>query len=117
MRLHSSPQDHGFEPFQASIDWWRFANSGLNTSFVSIGNEWLAFMGRRVNESLHLWQEVAGAKTPQAIWVAYSHFWQKAVEDYWNAYAPFARFSGTSLEDLTVGQPPREEASLHAKAA
>ena len=107
------PQDHGFGSWQPNMGWWTTANN----SFVSISTEWQAFVGRRVKENLHLWQELAGAKTPQAIWAAYSDFWQKAVEDYWNEYASFTKSSGTSLEDLTADHHARKEASLHARAA
>jgi hypothetical protein len=112
-RLPQCSQDQGFGFWQPNMGGWTIPNS----SFVSIGTEWWAFVGRRVKENLHLWQELAGAKTPQSIWAAYSDFWQRAVEDYWNEYATFAKFSGTSLENLMSELHAREEPSLHARAA
>ena len=39
-----------------------------------------------MEEDLHLWQELARARAPEALWSAYREFWQKAFEDYWNEY-------------------------------
>ena len=114
---HHKLQDQGSGFWQPNIDWWAFANSHLNNSFIGVSNEWQAFIVRRVQEDLHLWQDLANAKTPQAFWTAFISFWQRAVEDYWTEYATFAKMSRTPLEDLTNGQPAREETSPRAKVA
>ena len=117
MRTHRNPQAQDFSFCQPSFSWWTSANSRLHNSFVTINDEWQAFMGRRMKEDLHLWQELGGAKTPQAMWSAYSGFWQKAVEDYWKEYATLAKISGTLLEDITAGHEASEGPLPHAKAA
>jgi len=51
---------------------------------MTISNEWQA-LSRRVKEDLHLWQQLAGARTSEAMWSAYMGFWQEAAEDYCEA--------------------------------
>jgi hypothetical protein len=86
-------------------------------SFIEMSDESQAFMSRRVKEALHLWQRLAGAKTPEAMWSAYMGFWQKAAEDYWSEYVTFTKLSGTLVSDMTAGQQASEPALPHAQAA
>jgi hypothetical protein len=60
-----SPQAQDCSLWQPSFGWRTSAISRLHNSFVIMRDEWQAFMGRRMNEDLHLWQELASAKTPQ----------------------------------------------------
>jgi hypothetical protein len=117
MGTHHKPQEQGLAFWQPDLGWWTSANSRLHTSFVARSDEWQAFVGHRVREDLNLWQELAGAKTPDAIWSAYAEFWQKAVEDYWKEYATFCKFSGTLVADIAAGQPACEGAPPLARAA
>jgi hypothetical protein len=112
-----SPQAQDCSLCQPSFGWWASAISRLHNSFVIMSDEWQAFMGRRMNEDLHLWQELASAKTPHAIWSAYSGFRQKAVEDYRKEYATLAKISRTLPEDITAVHEASEGPLPHANAA
>jgi len=99
------------------LNRWKSANSRMHDSFVAMSDEWQAFIGRRMKQDLHLWQDLAGAKTPDAIWSAYAGFWQKAVEDYWQEYAAFTKLSGSLVPHMAVGPEAREGMFPQAKAA
>jgi hypothetical protein len=116
MRAHHSPQAQDFSPWQPN-GWRTYVISRLHTSFVTMSEDWQGSMGRRMNEDLHLWQELAGAKSPHAMWSAYSGSWQEAVADYWKEYATLAKISGTLIEDITAVHETSEGPSSHAKAA
>jgi len=117
MRTHDKLQNQGFAIWQPDSSWWTSATSRLHNSFIAMSDEWQTFMGRRVKEDLHLWQELAGAKTPEAMWSAYMSFWQKAVGDYWKEYATFTTLSGALVSDMTAGPQACEAALPHAQAA
>jgi hypothetical protein len=65
MRTHHKPLDQGFALWQPDLGWLKIANAQLHHSFVAITGEWQAFVGRRVQEDLRLWEELAGAKAQQ----------------------------------------------------
>jgi len=117
MRTHDKLQNQGLAIWQPDFSWWTSATSGMHNSFIAMSDEWQAFMGRRVREDLHLCQELAGAKTPEAMWSAYMSFWQKAVEDYCREYATFTTLSGALASDMRAGPQASEPALPHAQAA
>ena len=59
MRTHYKPLDQGFVLGQPDLDWLRVANARMYDSFVEVTDEWQAFVGRRVEADLHLWQDHA----------------------------------------------------------
>src|SRR5262245_49400954 len=82
MRTHHKPLEQGFVLWPPAWDWLRLANVRCYDGCVAISDEWLAFLGRRVEEDLQLGEELASAPGPEALWAAYRKFWQKAFEDY-----------------------------------
>jgi|SRR5262245_27570333 len=118
MRTHHKPLDHGFVLWQPDWDWLQVANARLHDGFVATSAEWQAFVSRRVEEDLHLWEELAAAKAPEALWSAYREFWLKAFEDYWNEYltlgqlyAKVATSGTTASQHLSQGAFPRSKAA------
>jgi hypothetical protein len=73
------------------FDWWTMASpwalsEKLCKNYFELTSEWQAFVGHRLQEDLHLLQELASAKATDGMWNAYCRFWRKAVEDYAAAY-------------------------------
>jgi hypothetical protein len=93
MATQHNDQDWGFPLWRPDFSWWTSANTRLHDNFVTFSDAWQAFLGRRVQEDLHLWQGLTAAKTLPAAWTAYSDFWRKAVEDYWSEYATLTKLS------------------------
>jgi hypothetical protein len=86
--------------------------------FVEVTDEWQAFVGRRVEADLHLWQDLARDKAPETLWSVYEKFWQKAFEDYWNEYLALGQLSAEVVTSRTSGpQQCSKGGFLHAKAA
>ena len=118
MPTQRNAQDWGFPLWRPDFSWWTSTNTSLHNNFVTFSNEWQAFLGRRVQEDLRLFQQLAAARTPPAVWTAYSDFWQKAVEDYWSEYATLIKLSGDfATSAVPVAQQASESASQYAKAA
>jgi len=63
MRPHHKPRHPSPAFWQPDFSWWISAN-------VAMSDEWQAIVGRRVKEDLDLRQELASAKTPEAIFGA-----------------------------------------------
>jgi Phasin protein len=86
-------------------------NTKLRESYVSLSDEWQAFVGRRTKEDLRLLQQLASAKAPEEMWSVYASFWQKAVEDYWQGYATIVKLaSGLISSDTAATQQAFEQA-------
>ena len=118
MRTQRNAQDRGIPLWRPDFNWWTSTNTTLHDSFVAISTECQAFLGRRVQEDLRLFQKLSAAKTPPAVWTAYSDFWQKAVEDYWSEYATLTKLSGDfATSAVSVAHQASESASQYAKAA
>ena len=118
MRTHHKPSDQGFVLWQPDWDWLRVANARLQDGFVATSAEWQAFVGRRVEEDLHLLEELAAAKAPEALWSAYQEFWQKAFEDYWNEYLTLSQLYAKVLTSrATASQHLPQGSFRQAKAA
>jgi len=90
-------------------DWWTHATTGwaaANESAhrvcVEIAAEWQSFAGRRLEEDLHLLQELTSAKAPEEAWNAWSQFWQKAAEDYGTEYSTLAKLAAGSIPTSSV---------------
>jgi hypothetical protein len=85
---------------------------------LDITGEWQAFVGRRVQEDLRLWEELAGAKAPAELWSAYTKFWQTAVEDYRHEYLTLSNlYAEAATSGTTAQQQASEAALLYPKAA
>lgn len=118
MRTHYKPLDQGFVLGQPDLDWLRVANARMYDSFVEASDEWLAFVGRRVEADLHLWQDLARAKAPEALWSVYGKFWQKAFEDYCNEYLTLTQLYAEAVTSRpSTPQPGSKGGFLRAKAA
>jgi hypothetical protein len=118
MRTHYKPLDQGFVLGQPDWDWLRVANARMYDSFVEVTDEWQAFVGRRVEADLRLWQDLARAKAPEALWSIYGKFWQKAFEDYWNEYLALGQLYAEVVTSRTSApQQCSKGGFLHAKAA
>jgi len=103
---------------QPDLDWLRVANARMYDSFVEVTDEWQAFVGRRVEADLHLWQDRARAKAPEALWSVYGKFWQKAFEDYWNEYLALGQlYTEVVTPRTSASQQCSKGGFLHAKAA
>ena len=118
MRAHHKPLDQGFAFWEPDLHWLKVTNARLHESFVAISDEWQTLVGHRVKEDLHLWEELASAKAPEAIWSAYIKFWQKAVEDYRNEcltlshlYAKFVTPLRSQSRNVHFSTPKRLNAS------
>jgi hypothetical protein len=118
MRTHHKPLQQGFVSWQPDWDWLRVANARWQDGFVAISDEWQAFVGRRVEEDLHLWEQLAGARAPDALWSAYGKFWLRAVADYRNEYVTLSQIYAKAVSSATT-TPPQvlQGAFLHCKAA
>jgi len=112
MRTHHKPLDQGFALWQPDLGWLKIANAQLHHSFVAITGEWQAFVGRRVQEDLRLWEELAGAKAPAELWSAYTKFWQTAVEDYRHEYLTLSNLYAEAVTAGTTAQQQASEAAL-----
>lgn len=118
MRTHHKPLDQGFVLWPRDWDWFKVANAQLHDGFVAASDEWQAFVSRRVEEDLHLWQELARARAPEALWSAYREFWQKAFEDYWNEYLTLSQlYAKVVTSGTTFPRKDSGRAFLHSKAA
>ena len=118
MRTHYKPLDQGFVLGQLDLDWLRVANARMYDRFVEASDEWQAFVGRRLEADLHLWQDLAGAKAPEALWSVYGKFWQKAFQDYWNEYLAFGQlYTEVVASHPSTPQQGSKGGFLHAKAA
>ena len=98
-------------------DCWTMASpwassDNLRQSCVELNSEWQSFVGHRVQEDLHLLQELASAKASAEMWSAYCRFWQKAVEDYAAAYGQMIKLGsdfikgGAMINRSAVEAPP-----------
>jgi hypothetical protein len=102
----------------AALNWWSpsipcgaESNTKLHENYVSLSDEWQAFVGRRTKEDLRLLQQLASAKAPEEMWSLYASFWQKAVEDYWQEYATIVKLaSGHIGSDMAATQQAFEQA-------
>jgi len=72
---------------------WSAANESAHRAWVDLAAEWQTFVGRRLNEDLHLFQELSAAKAPEEVWNAWSRFWQKAAGDYGAEYSAIAKLA------------------------
>jgi len=72
---------------------WAAANESAHRAWVDLADEWQGFVGRRLDEDLHLFQELSAAKAPEEVWNAWSRFWEKATGDYAVEYAAIAKFA------------------------
>jgi len=113
MRANHKPQIQDLAFWQPDFAWWTSANSRLHHSFVAMTDEWQDFVSRRLQEDLRLWQTLVGAKTPEAIWSAYTSFCENAVRDYCQEYAALSKHSG---EFATAGMAAAQQASERALA-
>jgi len=118
MRKHHKPLDRGFVVWPPVWDWLQLANVRCYDGCVAISDEWLAFVGRRVEEELQLREELAGAQGPEALWVAYRKFWLRAFEDYRHEYVALGQLYAMVAACGTRAAPQvSERGFLHAKAA
>jgi len=69
------------------------ASESAHRACVDLAAEWQGFIGRRLDEDLHLFQELSAAKAPEEVWNAWSRFWEKATWDYAVEYAAIAKFA------------------------
>jgi hypothetical protein len=84
-------------------DWWTHATTGwvpanesAHRACVKIAAECQTFAGRRLQEDLHLLQELSCAKAPDEVWNAWSRFWQTAAEEYGAEYSTIAKLAASS---------------------
>jgi hypothetical protein len=118
MRLQHKPLDRGVVLWQPDWDRLMAANARLHDGFVAVSDEWQAFVTRRVEADLRLWQELVVSKTPVALWSAYRKFWQGAFEDYRNEYLALNQVYAKAVSSgTTAAQQTSQRAFLHAKAA
>jgi hypothetical protein len=98
---------------------WAAANESAHRACVDLTAEWQGFVGRRLNEDLHLFQELSAAKAPQEAWNTWSRFWQKATGDYGAEYAAIAKIAACFIPHGigadTASQSPTR--TTQAKAA
>jgi len=84
----------------------------LRQSCGELNCKWQAFVGHRIQEDLHLLQELASAKAISEICSVYWRFWQTAVEDYVAAYGQMTGLgsgfiSGAAVSPIAVESPPQ----------
>ena len=78
--------------------------------------QWQAFLGRRVNQDLRLFQELCAAKSPDDVLRAWSLFWQQAAADYGEEYSAMAKLASGFVSDRSgeadaQPRPPRRKAA------
>jgi hypothetical protein len=88
-------------PWPAALGWWNPVmgahaayNAKLHETFLAVSDEWQTFLGRRIEQDLHLMRQISAAKTPEQMWTISTKFWQKAVEDYTREYGVIAGLVG-----------------------
>lgn len=115
--MRTKPQQSEQMPWPLAWSWWNPAmgaqaayNTKLHETFLALSDEWQTFVGQRVKEDLHLLQQVGTARTPEQIWMIYTKFWQKAVEDYAHEYAAIVRAAGNCV----ISGVSAAEGALHA---
>jgi hypothetical protein len=120
MRVQTSNESKSAStaPVGSLSDWWPMVSpwalsESLRQNCVELNSAWQAFVGHRVQEDLHLLQELASAKATAEMWSAYCRFWQKAVEDYAAAYGQMIKLgsgfikSGAMINGSAVESPPQ----------
>jgi hypothetical protein len=118
MRTYHKPIVQSLAFWEPDLHWLKVANTRLHESFSAISNEWQTFVARRVKEDLHLSEELAAAKVPEEIWLAYAQFWQKAVEDYRNECLTLGHLYAEFVAPGRTAAPPKPEgAYIRSKAA
>jgi len=120
MRVPSNPKDPGFvrPPWQSFSDWWT-PNSKAHQTCIDLSVEWQAFIGRRINQDLHLFRELCAAGSPNDALHAWSVFWRQAVLDYGEEYSAIAKLAASFVPDrVTPGasadalpRPPQSKAA------
>jgi hypothetical protein len=118
MRTQHKPLDRGIVLWQPAWDRLMVANARLHDGFVAVSEEWQAFVSRRVDADLRLWQDLVSAKTPVAVWSAYQQFWQVAFDDYGNEYLALSQVYANATNSKTpTPRQPSQGAFLQAQAA
>lgn len=79
----------GLVPMEAMVELNKKAlaamldfNGLLCSHMMTINSERAAFVRKRLNEDLKLWQQLSSSRRPDQIFEAYSSFLQKAFEQY-----------------------------------
>ena len=105
------PGDPGFvhSSWLSFSDWWTpvitgcsVANNKVHQTWVDLSVEWQAFVGRRINRVLHLFQELCAAKSPDDALQAWSCFWRQAAADYDEEYSAIAKRAACFIPDRTT---------------
>jgi hypothetical protein len=96
-----------FWPSQA--DWltqattgWVAVNESAHRVCMEFSAECQSFAGRRLEEDLHLLQELTSASAPDEVWNAWSRFWQQAAKDYSAEYSIIAKLAAGSIPATSV---------------
>ena len=89
------------------------ADEKVHQACIDLSVEWQAFVGRRVSQDLHLFQELCAAKSPDDVLHAWSHFWRQAAADYGEEYSAMAKLVVGFVPDCTG---PDTEADAHTRA-
>jgi hypothetical protein len=86
-------------------------NAHIHEGFGTIASEWQDFVGRRLKEDVALMQRLTSSRAPDQILVAYSDFWQKAVEDYGKEITTmFELMTGLATKSVSAAQSATDEA-------
>ena len=61
---------------------------------ASLGNEWVDFLHRRLQEDINLLPRLAACRCAEEISNVYGEFWRKLGEDYYKEFAALSKLSG-----------------------
>ena len=89
-------------------------NAQAHEGFGTIASEWQTFVGSRFREDFALMKRVVHSRRLDQIWVAYTEFWQKAVEDYGKESTILLRLvAGVASKSVAAATSAAEEVSAH----
>jgi hypothetical protein len=88
------------------------SNAASHEAFGALLCEWQGFMTRRLAQDVALMQHIAQSKSPDAVWAAYSDFWQGASHDYGRAFMTMGKIVASATSNMMpTAQPSLEEIS------
>ena len=74
--------------------------TSLGDAYAAAGQEWLTFVGQRLQEDFLLPQRLAACATPQDVVKAWSEFFRLAAESYQAEWGRLAELGSASFRDI-----------------
>lgn len=84
----------GLAPMFDGFAKWGIA---LGDTYATLGNEWLTFVGQRMQEEMALPQKLASCTSPQDLVAAWADFFSTAAKDYEAEWRKLAEIGTASM--------------------